>query len=145
LLEERLRDYAGVLIEDKQLSLSVHYRAAEEKVLAHRAILEVAEALRDVRVVGGKDVVNLVPRGAAHKGFALDELRRGAGCETSMYVGDDETDEDVFRMRRAHPIFTVRVGANRSSAAEYYLREQTEVDHLIGALLELRRCTNPVP
>jgi trehalose 6-phosphate phosphatase len=138
-LAERLRDVHGVRIEDKALSLSVHYRAATDKEHAQRAIADAVALLESVRVIGGKEVVNLVPRGAAHKGFALDELRRAAGCDASLYVGDDETDEDVFQMRRAHRIFTVRVGARPDSAAEYYLNEQSEVDDLITALLELRR------
>ena len=138
ILDERLRAETGVRIEDKQQSLSVHYRAAPDKTAAEQVILEAVSALADVRVVGGKDVVNVLPRGAPHKGFALDELRRGADCESTLYIGDDETDEDVFRMRRAHPIFTIRVGARRGSAAEYYLRTQEEVDELLVVLLQLR-------
>jgi trehalose 6-phosphate phosphatase len=137
-LADVLAGIEGVLIEDKQLSLSVHYRAASDKDAARRDIQRAVESLEAVRVIGGKDVVNLVPRGAPHKGFALDELRRGSSCETALYVGDDETDEDVFRMRRALRFFTVRVGEKRESDAEYYVETQDEVDALISALLELR-------
>ncbi|HEX4340289.1 MAG TPA: trehalose-phosphatase [Polyangiaceae bacterium] len=128
----------GVRIEDKHLSLSVHYRAAKDKDEARRAIGDAARSLESVRVVGGKDVVNLVPRGARHKGFALDELRRGESCEAALYVGDDETDEDVFKMRRALRLLTIRVGEKQDSDAEFYVETQEEVDALISALLELR-------
>jgi len=128
----------GVLIEDKTLSLSVHYRAACDKDAARQAISRAVAVLDAVRVVGGKDIVNLVPKGSRHKGFALDELRRAERCEAAMYVGDDETDEDVFRMRRALRLFTVRVGVDESSDAEYFLQTQREVDDFITALLELR-------
>jgi trehalose 6-phosphate phosphatase len=138
-LAERLRDAQGIAVEDKQLSLSVHYRAARDKAAARRAVLAVAESFAAARVIGGKDVVNLVPKGAPHKGFALDELRRTARCEAAIYVGDDETDEDVFGMRRASRIFTVRVGAKKKSDAEYYVKTQHEVDALISMLLDLRR------
>lgn len=134
-----LRGLEGVLVEDKTLSISVHYRAACDKEAARAVIYEAAESLDSVRVVGGKDVVNLVPKGARHKGFALDELRRAENCEAALYVGDDETDEDVFRMRRALRLLTVRVGPSDASDAEYFLRTQNEVDDFIGALLELRR------
>jgi trehalose 6-phosphate phosphatase len=134
-----LRGLSGVLVEDKTLSLSVHYRAACDKDAARAAIYEAAEALDAVRVVGGKDVVNLVPKGARHKGFALDELRRAESCDAALYVGDDETDEDVFRMRRALRLLTVRVGASDASDAEYFLGTQREVDDFMTALLELRR------
>lgn len=137
-LDAALAAVDGVSIEDKQLSLSVHYRAAKDKARTRRAIYKAVESLESVRVVGGKDVVNLVPRGARHKGFALDELRRGASCDAAVYVGDDVTDEDVFKMRRALRLLTVRVGAKKTSEAEYYLKTQTEVDALITALVELR-------
>lgn len=139
LLLQALCGLSGVLVEDKTLSLSVHYRAARDKDAARAAIYEAAESLESVRVVGGKDVVNLLPKGARHKGFALDELRRAESCDAALYVGDDETDEDVFRMRRALRLLTVRVGPSEASDAEYFLGTQHEVDDFIGALLELRR------
>jgi trehalose 6-phosphate phosphatase len=140
-LTESLGAEQGIAVEDKRLSLSVHYRAARDKAAARRAVLAVAESFGTVRVIGGKDVVNLVPRGAPHKGFALDELRRAASCEAAIYVGDDDTDEDVFGMRRASRLFSVRVGAKKRSEAEYYLKTQGEVDALISALIELREDT----
>ncbi len=137
-LRRELDGVEGVLVEDKTLSLSVHYRAACDKEAARAAINQAVSALEAARVIGGKDVVNLVPRGARHKGFALDELRRAEDCDAALYVGDDETDEDVFRMRRALRLFTVRVGESGASDAEYFVRTQREVDDFIAALLELR-------
>jgi trehalose 6-phosphate phosphatase len=137
-LHRELSGFAGVLVEDKTLSLAVHYRGASDKEAARVAIYRAVEALEAVRVVGGKDVVNLVPKGARHKGFALDELRRAETCDAAVYVGDDETDEDVFRMRRALRLLTVRVGESGASHAEYFIRTQYEVDDFIAALLELR-------
>ncbi len=137
-LADALGGLPGVLVEDKQHSLSVHYRAAGDKTAARSRIFEVVAQLDSARVIGGKDVVNLVPKGARHKGYALDELRRGASCDAALYVGDDETDEDVFKMRRALRLLTVRVGVKRASEAEYYVKTQREVDALIEALVELR-------
>jgi trehalose 6-phosphate phosphatase len=138
-LTRTLAGAEGVLVEEKRLSLAVHYRAAKDKAGARRAVFAAAEALSAVRLIGGKDIVNVLPIGARHKGFALDELRTAAGCERALYVGDDETDEDVFRMRAEKPFFTVCVGPRRSSFAEYYLKTQREVDALLRALLAARR------
>lgn len=144
-LTEALRGAPGVILEDKRLSLSVHYRAAPDKAAARRAVLHAASALESVRVVGGKQVVNLIPKGAHHKGFALDELRRAASCDAALYVGDDETDEDVFAMRRASAILTVRVGAKKASGAEYYVKTQSEMDAFIAALIALRASVTRPP
>jgi trehalose 6-phosphate phosphatase len=138
LLVETLAGTAGVVVEEKRLSVAVHYRAAKDKPRARRLVLDSVKALERVRIIGGKDIVNVIPIDARHKGLALDELRRGADCECALYVGDDETDEDVFRMRSEKPFFTVRVGAKRSSDAEYYVKAQGEVDALIRGLIAAR-------
>ena len=137
-LVEALEGAPGVVVEEKRLSLAVHYRAAPDKAQARRAVLAAARSLNAVRIVGGKDIVNVVPADARHKGLALEELRRSEDCEQALYVGDDETDEDVFKMRSERPFMTVRVGAKKSSFAEYYVKTQREVDRLMQGLIALR-------
>lgn len=142
LLEERLSSVRGVSIEDKVFSISVHYRQSREKKKARAAIMEAAAALNDVRVVGGALVVNLLPRGAPHKGMALERERERLGCDTAIYVGDDETDEDVFALEQPARLLTIRVGASAESAASYYLRGQADVDGLMRFLLLARQKPN---
>jgi len=138
-----LAGHAGVWLEDKRFSLAVHYRLAPRPRLARRAILAASAALPRVRLVGGKRVVNLVPRDAPHKGEALEAERRRSRCECTLYVGDDVTDEDVFAL--AGPRHTgVRVGRKRGSRARYFLRGQQQVDGLLEALVELRSVSSPV-
>ena len=55
-----------------------------------------------------------------------------------MYVGDDVTDEDVFRLDQPGRLFTVRIGRSKTSAARYYLRQQQEIDTLLEHLVALR-------
>jgi trehalose 6-phosphate phosphatase len=140
-LRSQLADYPGVVIEDKQLSLSVHYRASDQKRGALAAIHRAMGQLPAVRVIGGKDVVNLVPAGATHKGLALERLRRRAGCDAAIYVGDDETDEDVFGYRSRWPLLGIRVGHSRTTGATYCIRRQAEIDGLLRALLDCRDAT----
>jgi len=136
-LTKALAGIAGVKIEDKRFSLAIHYRAARAKQRAVAAIHAAAEALADVRLVGGKQVVNLIPLGAPNKGTALERLRKRLHCDTAIYVGDDVTDEDVFALE-GPGLLGVRVGAHRSSQAAYYLRDQRQIDALLRALLEAR-------
>jgi trehalose 6-phosphate phosphatase len=89
--------------------------------------------------MGGKLVVNLVPRGAPHKGMALERLRESLHCDTALYVGDDQTDEDVFALDDPGRLLTIRVGEKTTSRASFFLRDQACIDVLLERLLSLRQ------
>jgi len=128
-----------VVIEDKAYSLSVHYRKSRQKRVARAAIFEAASALPGARVVGGKLVVNITPKGAPHKGVALQRERERLHCDTAIYVGDDDTDEDVFALDQPGRLLSIRVSKKVSSAAAYYIENQSAMDALLRVLVELRR------
>jgi len=134
-LSRRLPPFEGLWVEDKGLSLTVHYRHCPSKERARSAILRAARPLAHVRLVPGKYGISLVGRNAPDKGaaFAAEMKRRGA--ERALYVGDDDTDEDVFRLRNDGLLLTVRVGRCRRSHARYFLRSQREIDQLLRNLL----------
>jgi len=138
VLTERLAPLRGVAIEDKIFSVAIHYRRSREKKQARAAILRTAATLGAVRVIGGKQVVNVLPDGAPHKGIALERERDRMLCDTAIYVGDDETDEDVFTLDRPGRLLTIRVGSKRGSAAAYCIPDQRAIDDLLGALIDLR-------
>jgi trehalose 6-phosphate phosphatase len=128
----------GVVIEDKTYSVTVHYRHSHRPGRALAAIRQAVRGLREARSLGGKYAVSLVPRGAPTKGAALERARRLFVCDTAIYVGDDQTDEDVFAGARADRLLTIRVGARRDSRALYYVRNQQEIDELLRTLLAFR-------
>lgn len=138
VLRRALAGVPGIDIEDKNLSLAVHYRHAPDKRAA-RALIDAAIAALPVpmRVVPGKLVVNLVPAEAPHKGDALRTVRARARADAALFVGDDVTDEDVFALRD-DGLVSVRVGAARRSAAPWYIRDQRAVDALLARLIALR-------
>jgi trehalose 6-phosphate phosphatase len=138
LLGECLSTFKGVRIENKAFSISVHYRRSREKKKAVAAILDAAAKLGHVRVIGGKQVVNILPDGVPHKGMAVERERERLGCDTALYLGDDETDEDVFSLDQPGRLLGIRVGAARTSQAAYFVRSQAAVDDLLALLLELR-------
>ena len=129
----------GVELEDKTFSLALHLRRSRSKKAARVALEAAIERLGPVRIVGGKQVINVLPEEAPHKGLALERERRHAGCDTAFFLGDDTTDEDVFAMSRPGFLFSVRVGAVQGSHAAYCLKSQREVDVLLKRLLDLRR------
>lgn len=134
-LDERLEAIPGLVIENKLYSLTLHYRGCPDGEAARAAGLRAAAALEDARTIGGIECLNLVPIEAPNKGDALLAACERFSCARSVYLGDDETDEDVFAMRRPG-VVGIRVGASERSQADYYLRDQSEIDAFLEALLE---------
>jgi trehalose 6-phosphate phosphatase len=126
----------GIWIEEKESSLAIHYRQCSRKAEARRRILAAAGKLKNVRVFGGKDVVNVVGRLAPHKGDALAAERDRLRCNWVLYLGDDENDEDAFAL--GGNIVPVRIGRKQRTHARYYLRTQKEIDDLLELLVRLR-------
>jgi trehalose 6-phosphate phosphatase len=137
-LLRRLDRLPGVTLEDKGLSLSIHYRGSRRKARVLQEIMRAASDLPGARVVGGKHVVNVLPGRAPNKGTALERERRRLGCDTALYVGDDETDEDVFARSEPRRLLTVRVGPLAGSLAGYRIRDQGQIDVLLRTLITLR-------
>ncbi len=139
MLVDRLQELPGLELEDKRLSLAIHYRAVKDKDAARAFLATLAEELwPEARVIGGKHVVNWLPPGAPHKGHALNALRMQARSPKAIYVGDDVTDEDVFAQDVPDRLLCVRVQKSGWSAAPYYLIDQTEIDELLRVLIAAR-------
>jgi trehalose 6-phosphate phosphatase len=118
---------AGVVVEDKRYSLSLHYRNARNPAAAHGEIRRCVAALAPLpRVITGKAVVNLLPPDAPDKGDAIRALIAEAQCANVLYIGDDDTDETVFGLNLPG-VLTLRVEPAADSAAALYLRDQREV------------------
>lgn len=144
-LQEALRKSSGVEIEDKQSRLTIHYRRSREK----RAVVEIVRALAArfvcARVIDGKQALHLQPLEVADKGQAIDEVLAKHGCDTVLYVGDDETDEDVFAREDTHRLLAVRVGESTTSQARYFVPDQAHVDLLLEKLATLREAMGRRP
>lgn len=126
----------GATVEDKTYSLAFHYRTSGRKGEARAVVFEVLAQLHpSPRILPGKDIVNVIPVGAPHKGVVLLELMHQVNLMAALYVGDDETDEDVFSLPDQR-IVTVRIGKKKSSAAQFFLKRQSEVTALLRYLVK---------
>ncbi len=138
-LSESLADLSGIEIEDKGLSIAIHYRKSRARRLARERIAQAIASLEgSPRIIAGKLVVNLLPDSALHKGTALQDLRARMHADTAIYVGDDVTDEDVFSLDEPGRLLSIRVGRDPASSAPYYLRSQGEIDILLRCLVAYR-------
>lgn len=139
-LRERFPAGTGVLVEDKQFSVSVHYRNIRPPYrrgfLARMGRLTCRRG--PLRWKRGHKVFEALPAGAAHKGDALALLARRLRAASCLAVGDDLTDEDMFRAVGRGGI-AVRVGCRAGSAADYFLRSQGEVLRLLEFVAAVRR------
>jgi trehalose 6-phosphate phosphatase len=107
--------------------------------VALRSIMRLVARLNTpLRAVPGKCVINLIPASAPSKGEALLALRRRARADIALYVGDDVTDEDVFRLDQPGRLLSVRVGRSGSSAAPWFVPNQAAVDALLARLVAFR-------
>ncbi len=89
----------GVLLEEKQSCLTVHFRQAPESEGRVRAALEqAAKRWPGFRITGAKMALELRPRGL-DKGSAVRELMRHPPFQgrIPVFIGDDVTDEDGIR------------------------------------------------
>jgi trehalose 6-phosphate phosphatase len=99
---ERLHAFAATLdwddIEPKPLSVSLHYRRADDESEAVRLLEAVAARAGSEGLVSrfGRKVLELRPPVAAHKGTAVRALLERAELRRALYAGDDTTDLDAF-------------------------------------------------
>ncbi|MDB5405437.1 MAG: trehalose-6-phosphate phophatase, biosynthetic [Rhodospirillales bacterium] len=120
LLAEFVAEHPGLRLEDKGVSLALHYRQAPEfEGAVHNFAERIAVPYADrLRLLPGKMVVELKPHGA-DKGIAIAEFMAEppfAGRHP-VFIGDDVTDEDGFRAVNALGGLSLRIGDERPSAA----------------------------
>lgn len=84
--------------ERKRLTVSFHWRTAEDPEAARRVLEGIEERARSAGLVPrwGRMVLELRPPLAAHKGTAVARLLERHGLARAMYAGDDTTDLDAF-------------------------------------------------
>lgn len=130
LIEQVANEHPGVVVEAKPAGVALHTRRADRAV-AHAA-LEMAVArcaeLPGVLVRHGSEVVEFMVV-AADKGQAVERLRHAAGATGVLFVGDDLTDEDVFRSLTPTDL-AIKVGDGETVAQHRLMGVQAVADAL---------------
>lgn len=133
----------GVVLEDKGLTLSVHYRLVRDPAVAEevqRRVRERCGAEPGLRITGGKQVIEVRPDVPWDKGravrFLLDALEApGTALLPAIFIGDDATDEDAFRALRGRGDGVVVASpAPAETAATAWVASVAEVAALLNAL-----------
>lgn len=92
-------EIAEAWVEDKGVSVAVHYRQAPDPVSARAALLVALQPVATeagLELIEGKMVLELVPPDRPLKGGAVERLVREHGLQAVLYAGDDHADLDAF-------------------------------------------------
>ena len=137
----------GVLIDDKDFTLSIHYRLVDEKDMPYlenllNKITEPYLVKEKIKIGLGKKVFEIRPPVEWDKGkvvfWLLTEQQFASGNNKifPIYVGDDLTDEDAFKALEKYGI-TILVGKPKVSHAQYYLNNTDEVQQFLKEIAKL--------
>jgi len=127
------RGAPGLLVEEKPVSIAIHYRQAPEREEGVIAFLSEIAARTGLGVQRGKMVAELRMTGP-DKGDALRALMAEpafAGANP-VFVGDDLTDEDAFAAAAQMGGTGILVGPPRPSAARWRLDDVAAVARWLG-------------
>jgi trehalose 6-phosphate phosphatase len=145
-LSATMKGIRGVFIENKGLTLSVHYRMTDDKeeVRVKDAFQRVTDPLHvtgKIKITQGKKVYEIRPPVDWNKGKAvawlmakLKDIDRKRKI-LPVYLGDDLTDEDAFKIIDKIEGISIVIGSdNINSAAPYFLKSPEEVAELLKML-----------
>lgn len=138
---ETVRDFAKadrrLLVEDKGLSVALHFRRAPEDAEACRELAHRLGAQHGLKVQAGDMVVELRAPGP-DKGAAVEAFMREApfAGATPVFLGDDLTDEDGFAAVRALGGVAIIVGERRPTKAQYALPDVAAAQAWLARLAE---------
>ena len=128
-LVEAAAKQPGLWLEDKELSLALHYRGAPQLGDYARQVVAACQETTGAEfcVLEGKRIVELKPAGR-DKGMAIDEFMREEPfhARVPVFLGDDITDEYGFKMVNSLGGHSVKVGAG-DTEARYHLRDVRSV------------------
>ena len=153
LAVEAMRQFSrgdGYIIQDKGMSMSIHYRLADDASAARIAIFKfLAESpdARELSIFQGKMVAEVRPPVALTKGTALRTIAQELGLAGAIAIGDDTTDIDMFRavaeLRRTGAIkglsvavLAPEVPTQLLEAADYVLAGTRGVRRFLGWMAE---------
>jgi trehalose-phosphatase len=134
VLQNQIKKIKGAWVEDKGLGLALHFRLVGDKNIPQikkifkRVTLPYVKK-KNITLSSGKRVLEVYPFPRWNKGKAVGVIekfiqkRRG---DLTIYIGDDVTDEDAFKVLRGKGL-TVYVGESKKSYADYYLKDTAEV------------------
>ena len=140
LLERELADVPGLRVDNKRLTLTVHFRNSPDSYAdqVDRAVVATTTpyvAAGQMKITRGKKVVEVRPNLDWGKGQAIEKIRQECGDNPlPVFFGDDQTDEDGFAVVQDAGGLAVFIGPTRQNTRALH---QLESPAEVGQVLEL--------
>ncbi|MBS1607108.1 MAG: bifunctional alpha,alpha-trehalose-phosphate synthase (UDP-forming)/trehalose-phosphatase [Bacteroidetes bacterium] len=138
IMQEYVEKCPHTFIERKDFSIAWHYRNADLVDGAVRARELYDDLMRpagqmSLNVLNGHKVIEVRMRGI-NKGAAVGHILGRDNYEFVLCLGDDQTDEDMFKkLATREDAFTIKVG-NEASFAKYNLHNPAMVQALLHTM-----------
>jgi len=136
-LGRELAPFPNIFMEFKGLTLGVHYRLEKDESVIEEISKMIAAVIQETRypfrMMEGKKIFEIRPDLEWDKGkgvLAVLGMCTSREDPLVIYIGDDRTDEDAFRVLR-HSGITIKVGGDGKTGAGYYLNSPSEVGELL--------------
>jgi trehalose 6-phosphate phosphatase len=141
-LKEKLAGIPGALVERKRFSIAAHYRnvAGSDVSKVEQTVNKIAAHHGELRKIENKKVYELQPNIDWNKGKAVLLVLQAPELDDvfPIYIGDDLTDEDVFRALKERGAGIVVSKQPRLTAARYALKDPVEVERFLRELTTAR-------
>ena len=142
-LNKEIKHIKGVIVENKGVTLSMHYRLvkAKDKSLVKRSFRKTVNLFvcsKKIRISAGKEVLEVRPNLEWDKGSAVTWLLEKEKRQVlPLYFGDDVTDRDAFRAIKGRGISIFVGNPGKDIKADYFLKSPKDVEKVIEKLIEL--------
>lgn len=147
-LVENTRGIKGAKVENHKFCASVHYRNVDEKnwPTIAQSVHDILKDYPRLRLTHGRKVLEVRPVIDWDKGKAVEFLLESLGLKNSedvlaIYIGDDKTDEDAFKMlRERNQGYGILVSSvPKETNAFYSLRDPLEVKKFLKSLVTWKK------
>ncbi|XP_043725368.1 probable trehalose-phosphate phosphatase F [Telopea speciosissima] len=147
-LVDNTKEIEGAKVENNKFCVSVHYRNVDEKswTTIAQCVHEILKDYPRLRLTHGRKVLEVRPVINWDKGKAVEFLLESLGLSNSndvvpIYVGDDRTDEDAFKVLRegSRGCGILVSSVPKESNAFYSLRDPSEVMEFLESLVKWKR------
>lgn len=152
----RLQQVGGMLIEDKAVTISVHYRQTtnpDAVAETFRPVVQRIAQAHGLKTFEGRRIFEIRPPVHIDKGTALQSLVETHALDAAVYLGDDTTDADALlmarRLRDEAVCYALGVGIEATEtpsavveAADLLVEGVSDVEAFLAWLLKARKASS---
>uniref|UniRef100_A0A804UER6 Trehalose 6-phosphate phosphatase n=1 Tax=Zea mays TaxID=4577 RepID=A0A804UER6_MAIZE len=151
-LTAKMESIAGARVEHNKYCLSVHFRCVREEEwnAVNEEVRSVLREYPNLKLTHGRKVLEIRPSIKWDKGKALEFLLKSLGYAGRndvfpIYIGDDRTDEDAFKVLRnmGQGIGILVSKLPKETAASYSLSDPAEVKEFLRKLANKKGARQP--